>query len=221
MVKRSLVQALVQALAVAGLFGLLYCIQLAAQGVQGATGNFQLIALSPPVSNFPALSAGLGFFNGDRIYWYDGETNNYVYPRIPRYYASSTPVEATSTSPVTIVTFGVAAGGTYPISLHFGLEVSSLSDYPEILVTCPGSPTYSSFAFHQQYNTTSNAVASGACGSAIAGVEGMAAVNTVYPGSEFSGLLINGSTAGNVTIAVESSGSYNTYIEPPIDLAVR
>jgi hypothetical protein len=93
------------------------------------------------------------------------------------------------------------------------VQSNSTSNKPTMLVTCPGSPTASQFGFIYAPSTTATAQADAACGTTM-----VSPTATTTTGSTFintlSGMLQNGATAGSLTIQVESSGSYNTIIEP-------
>jgi hypothetical protein len=158
-------------------------------------------------------AAGDHWYDGDRIYLKDAETNSGVVSSVPRRFAITSAVTASSTTPQTVGTFAVAASKTYCLMCTLFVQSNSTSNYPTMLVTCPASPTASLFGFIYSPSATSSARADSACGTNMASPTATTTANSTII-SSLNGMLQNGTTAGSLTIQVESSGAYNTIIEP-------
>jgi hypothetical protein len=82
-----------------------------------------------------------------------------------------------------------------------------------MLVTCPASPTASQFGFNYAPSATTTSQADAACGATMASPTATSTTGSTFI-STMSGMIQNGANAGSMTIQVESSGSFNTIIEP-------
>jgi hypothetical protein len=156
-------------------------------------------------------AAGDQWYDGDRVYVKDAETNSGVVSSVPRRFEVPSDVSATSTTAATFATFAVAASKTYCVRCELYISSSSTSNTPKLQATCPSSPTYSLFGAQIPTSATAFSLGTAACGSSI-GSNATATASTVFPGS-FSGTIINGSNAGSLSLQVASSGSYTTTVK--------
>jgi hypothetical protein len=171
-------------------------------------------SFNTPAGTAPSTPmAGDQWFDGDRVYVKDAETNSGVVSSVPRRFSVTSAVTATSTTPVTVGTFAVAASKTYCLICTLFMQSNSTSNKPTMLVTCPSSPTASQFGFTYAPSNTSTAQANGGCGTAMAPATATVTTSTTFLNS-LNGMLQNGTTAGSLSVQVESSGSYNTIVEP-------
>jgi hypothetical protein len=182
--------------------------QTLAASTTGAA-SFNTPAGATPTS--PA--AGDHWYDGDRNYLKDAETNAAVISSVPRRLNITSAVTATSTTAQTIGTFAVAASKVYCLMCTLFVQSSSTSNKPTILISCPASPTASQFGYIYAPSATTTAQADAACSSNMQSPTATSTANSTFLNT-LSGMLQNGSTAGSLTIQVESSGSYNTIIEP-------
>ncbi len=170
-------------------------------------------SFNTPAGTAPTTpAAGDHWYDGDRIYVKDAETNSGVVSSVPRRFAVTSAVTATSTTPVTVGTFAVAASKTYCLMCTLFMQSNSTSNKPTMLVTCPSSPTASQFGFTYAPSNTTTAQANAGCGTAMAPSSATVTTSATFLNG-LSGLQ-NGTTAGSLSVQVESSGSYNTVIEP-------
>ena len=158
--------------------------------------------------------AGDHWYDGDRVYVKDAETSAGVVSSVPRRLAVTSAITASSTSPQTVATFAVAANKTYCLMCQLFIQSNSTSNKPALLVTCPSSPAASQFGFVYLPTATTIAASSASCGTAMAAPTTAGTTNTTLGGNSLAGMLQNGTTGGSLTVQVESSGSYNTIIEP-------
>ncbi|MGD1103959.1 MAG: hypothetical protein ABSA59_18065, partial [Terriglobia bacterium] len=171
-------------------------------------------SINTPAGTAPTTpAAGDHWYDGDRMYVKDAETNSSVVSSVPRRFTITTAVTATSTTAQTVGTFAVAASKTYCLMCQLFIQSSSTSNTPTMLVTCPTSPTASQFGFVYAPSATSTAQANAACGTTMPSPTATTTTGSTLINS-LNGMLQNGTTAGSLTIQVESSGSYNTIIEP-------
>ena len=171
-------------------------------------------SFNTPAGTAPTTpAAGDHWYDGDRIYVKDAETNSGVVSSVPRRFAVTSAVTATSTTPVTVGTFAVAASKTYCLMCTLFMQSNSTSNKPTMLVTCPSSPTASQFGFTYAPSNTTTAQANAGCGTAMAPSSATVTTSATFLNG-LSGMLQNGTTAGSLSVQVESSGSYNTVIEP-------
>jgi hypothetical protein len=171
-------------------------------------------SLNMPAGAAPSSpAAGDHWYDGDRVYVKDAETNSGVVSSVPRRFAMTSAVTASSTSAVTVGTFAVAASKTYCLMCTLFMQSNNTSNSPTMLVTCPGSPTASQFGFIYAPSNTTTAQADSACGTTMVSPTATTTTGTTFV-SSLTGMLQNGSTAGSLTVKVESSGSYSTVIEP-------
>ena len=172
-------------------------------------------SLNTPAGTAPSSPvAGDYWYDGDRVYVKDGETNSGVVSGVPRRFAVTSAVTASSTSPQTIGTFAVAASKTYCLMCQLFIQSSSTSNKPTLLVTCPSSPAASQFGFFYLPTATTIAESAANCGTTMAPSTATGSANTTFGGNSVAGMLQNGTNSGSLTVQVESSGSYNTIIEP-------
>ena len=158
-------------------------------------------------------AAGDHWYDGDRIYLKDAETNSGVVSSIPRRLNITSAVTATSTTAQTIGTFAVAASKTYCLMCMLFVQSNSTSNKPTMLISCPASPTASQFGYVFAPSATTTAQSDAACNSNMQSPTSTSTANSTFINT-LSGMLQNGSTAGSLTVQVSSSGSYNTVIEP-------
>jgi hypothetical protein len=171
-------------------------------------------SFNTPAGTAPSTPvAGDDWYDGDRIYVKDAETNSGVISSIPRRFIITSAVTATTTAAQTVGTFAVAANKTYCLTCTLFVQSNSTSNKPTMLVTCPASPTASQFGFIYAPSTTSTAQADAACGSTMVPPTATSTTGSTFINS-LSGMLQNGSTPGSLAIQFESSGSYNTVVEP-------
>jgi hypothetical protein len=158
-------------------------------------------------------AAGDHWYDGDRNYLKDAETNSGVVSSVPRRLNITSAITATSTTAQTIGTFAVAASKTYCLMCTLFVQSNSTSNKPTMLVSCPASPTSSQFGYVFAPSATTVAQADAACNSNMQSPTATSTANSTFINT-LSGMLQNGSTAGSLTVQVSSSGSYNTVIEP-------
>jgi hypothetical protein len=175
-----------------------------------SAASFNTPAGTAPTS--PA--AGDHWYDGDRVYVKDAETNSGVASSVPRRLTITSAVTASSTSAQTVGTFAVAAGKTYCLMCQLFIQSSNTSNKPTMLVTCPSSPISSQFGFVYLPTATTVAESAAGCGATMPTPTATGTVSTTLGGNSLTGMLQNGSTAGSLTVQVESSGAYNTIIEP-------
>jgi len=175
-----------------------------------SAASFNTPAGTAPTS--PA--AGDHWYDGDRVYVKDAETNSGVVSSIPRRWTITSAVTASSTSAVMVGTFAVAASKTYCLMCQLFIQSNNTSNKPTLLVSCPSSPTASQFGFVYLPTATTVAESAATCGTAMVSPTATGTASTTFGGNSLTGMLQNGTTAGSLTVQVESSGSYNTIIEP-------
>ena len=175
-----------------------------------SAASFNIPAGTAPTS--PA--AGDHWYDGDRVYVKDAETNSGVISSVPRRFTITSAVTASSTSPQTVGTFAVAASKTYCLMCQLFIQSNNTSNKPTMLVTCPSSPTASQFGFVYLPTATTVAESAASCGTTMATPTATGTASTTLGGNSLTGMLQNGTAAGSLTVQVESSGSYNTIIEP-------
>jgi hypothetical protein len=156
-------------------------------------------------------AAGDHWYDGDRMYVQDAETNSGVVSSVPRRYEVTSDVSATSTTAVTFATFAVQSSKTYSVHCDLYMSSSNTSNTPALKATCPASPTYSLFGAQIPRSATSVGVGTAACGSNIS-PGATTTATTVFPGW-LTGTIQNGSTAGSLSLQVASSGSYTTTVK--------
>lgn len=186
-----------------------------------STGKQTFAASSSAAASFNTPSgttpttpaAGDHWYDGDRIYVKDAETNSGVVSSVPRRFAITAAVTASSTSAQTVGTFAVAANKTYCLMCTLFVQSNSTSNKPTMLVTCPASPTASQFGFNYAPSATTTSQADAPCGATMASPTATSTTGSTFI-STMSGMIQNGANAGSMTIQVESSGSFNTIIEP-------
>ncbi len=162
--------------------------------------------------NSPA--AGDYWYDGDRVYVKDAETNSGVASSVPRRLAITSAVTASSASAVTLGTFAVAASKTYCLMCQLFIQSNNTSNKPTLLVTCPSNPSASQFGFVYLPTATTVAESAAACGTTMVSPTATGTASTTLGGNSLTGMLQTGTTAGSLTVQVASSGSYNTIIEP-------
>ncbi|MGO8792684.1 MAG: hypothetical protein ACLQVL_35580 [Terriglobia bacterium] len=159
-------------------------------------------------------TAGDYWYDGDRVYVKDAETNSGVASSVPRRFTITSAVIASSTSAQTVGTFAVGAGKTYCLMCQLFIQSNNTSNKPTMLVTCPSSPTASQFGFVYLPTATTVAESAANCGATMPTPTATGTASITLGGNSLTGMLQNGSAAGSLTVQVESSGAYNTIIEP-------
>jgi hypothetical protein len=157
-------------------------------------------------------AAGDAWYDGDRMYTKDAETNSGVVSSVPRRFTITSAVTATSTTPVAVGSFAVAANKAYCLMCQLFIQSSSTSNAPTITMSCPASPIAVEFGFIYATSATAHAQATATSCTTLQPGSTATASSTFL--STLSGMLQNGSNAGSLTVQIESSGSYNTIIEP-------
>ena len=105
-------------------------------------------SFNTPAGTAPSSpAAGDHWYDGDRVYVKDAETNSGVASSVPRRLTITSAVTASSTSAVTVGTFAVAASKTYCLMCQLFIQSNNTSNKPTLLVTCPSNPSASQFGF--------------------------------------------------------------------------
>ena len=165
-------------------------------------------SFNTPAGTAPSVpSAGDHWYDGDRVYVKDAETNSGVASSVPRRLTITSAVTASSTSAVTVGTFAVAASKTYCLMCQLFIQSNNTSNKPTVLVTCPSNPSASQFGFVYLPTATTVAESAAACGTTMVSPTATGTASTTLGGNSLSGMLQSGTTAGSLTVQVESSGS--------------